>query len=119
MSNEAFEKVLSSYAAKHVTGSIGLVRKIGKHFYDVRQSAIDALETENRRLSDSLEAIDLDTKILVDEIDALKHELLKVRSDYKLELKEENAALKAEVERLRKDNQQLQDAINITWQETK
>lgn len=39
-----------------------------------RQSEIDVLEAKNEWLSDSLEAIDLDTKILVDEINVLKAE---------------------------------------------
>jgi|GEM_PF-3958472 len=39
-----------------------------------RQPAFDALETKNRRLTDDLEAMDMDSKTLWDEIAALKTE---------------------------------------------
>lgn len=48
--NEDFEKAFIEYESKHLIGASGLVRKIGSHFYAVRQPEIDALKAENERL---------------------------------------------------------------------
>ena len=59
------------------------------------------------------------------EIDALKQESDKAwtssmaLADGVMALRVENAALKDEVEQLRKDKQKLKDAITITWQGAK
>jgi|SRR5687768_2395514 len=81
--------------------------KIFKAGWQARQPEIDALKAENElnlaanhglgRLVDELKAAN----------ERLQYELLKVRSDHKLELREENATLKAENERLRNDATRL------------
>ena len=50
---EEFEKALQDYTSQHVTGSsgVGLIRKIGAHFYAARQPEIDALKAEVERLN--------------------------------------------------------------------
>jgi|SRR5687768_1037400 len=101
---------------------------IATYFYEARQPEIDVLKTENKHLSDNLEAIDLDTKALVDENDELKAEVEgkkrvietmrgveKILRDDLEKLFNENAALNAEVERLRKDRElyrQLKDRMD-------
>lgn len=80
------------------------------HAWQARQPEIDVLETENRRLSDSLEAIDLDTKILVDEIDALKAEVERLR-----DLMRDLPPL-CEIERLQRNEAELRnDAERYQW----
>lgn len=48
--SEEFEKSLKEFESEHLTNPSGLVRKIGSHFYAVRQPEIDALKAENERL---------------------------------------------------------------------
>ena len=74
-SREEFENIFREYADKHVTGSSELIMKIASYFYETRQLEIDALKKENSLLN------------------VLRLNLRAVA--------EENAALKAEVERLK------------------
>jgi hypothetical protein len=101
---EEFEKALQDYTSQHVTGSsgVGLIRKIGAHFYAARQPEIDALEALH---FDALKEVNAERAKKA----VLKAEVAHLRSYPEAFRREESRAdkaereidaLKAEVERL-------------------
>src|SRR5687768_6116818 len=76
---EEFEKTLQDFTAKHLTGSSGLVRKIGAHFYEARQPEIDSLKSDLEFRTMAFDAAHHICEDRQKEIDALKEEVARMR----------------------------------------
>lgn len=110
-SREEFERALQLYASRHVTGSgsMGLIRKIASHFYDLRQSEIDAKDKVIDDLALQKAILKAHRDRIMEENAALKAEVLYLSETFEqfksefVKVSKENPALKAEAKRLRAD----------------